>query len=79
MQLKIVQMTDQMKISAFVMRVWIQIYAKQGKNSKYLNICSSVYYMTKNGYCLKYTDHVQIYNVFNITDDFPKYRTKRNK
>ena len=50
---------------------------KTGNNSKYLNTCSSVYYMVKNGYCLKYTDPVQIYNVFNITDHLPKYRKKR--
>ena len=50
---------------------------KTGNNSKYLKMCSSVYYKTKNGYCLKYTDPVQIYNLFNITDDLSKYKLKR--
>ena len=41
-----------------------------GKN---LTVCSSVYYMTKNGHCLKYTSAEKIYKVMNIIHDLPKY------
>ena len=43
---------------------------------KNLTLCSSVYYMTKNGHCLKYTNLEKIYKVLNIIHDLLKYRTR---
>ena len=43
---------------------------------KKLTVCSSVYFMTKNGHCLKYTNIEKMYKVLNIIHDLPKYNTR---
>ena len=43
----------------------------------YSNTCSSTYYMTINGECLKYTSPDQIYQTFNITMDVPTHRKEK--
>ena len=43
---------------------------------KNLTVCSSVYYMTKNGHCLKYAHSEKIYKTLNIIHYLPKYSTK---
>ena len=52
-------------------------HTKQCKTVISMNVlttCSSVYYMTKNGHCLKYTDPKNIYENLNITKVSVKYK-----
>ena len=39
-------------------------------------VCSSVYCMMKNGYCVKYANPEKIYKILNIIHDLPKYKAK---
>ena len=50
---------------------------KRVYHSKYLITCSSTYYMTKYGECLKYVNPDKIYKEYNINYDTPIYRMIR--
>ena len=58
------------------------VKAKQSKLCKsfYYNnkliVCSSTYYMAKNGHCLKYANPEKIYRKFNINHYVPNIRTR---
>ena len=53
-------------------------YSKMCKTMTKNNLftCSSLYYMTKDGYCLKYTHPERMYKILNIIHDLPIYKAR---